>query len=140
VGREDAPLFAALAVPPRARLLAAAFEDPGASQTELCAALDLPRQSIAKAAAALDDLGLLRIVRDGRRRRYYPTNLLAQRREANRPRARTFAEHLVRRLAEEGLAPRVLRRTPSRLLLRLTYRGQSVSLDLPTDPFATVLL
>lgn len=134
---EDAALFGMLATPGRSSLLLACFQDPGVSLLELAAAVDLTRQSASKIASELSDFGLLSLVEDGRFRRHYPTETLAKKREANRPRAKAFSAAFVRRLGEEGLAPELLRQDDDVALVRFGPASKHVVLDLPLDPYAS---
>jgi len=127
---EDAALFATLAAPGRAAVLAATFEAPGISFQDLAARVGLTRQSISKIASELTEFGLVKLLEDGRHRRVRPT--------ANRVRADAFGEALVRRLAAEGLSPELLRRDETTLLVRFGMGTQRVLLDLSLDPYGTV--
>ena len=133
----DAGMFAVLASTGRAAVLAAAFESPGVSFLELTERIDLTRQSVSKIATELSEFGLVTLVEDGRYRRLYPTDLVGRKREANRARADAFAEALVRRLADEGLSPELLRRGEAALLVRFGTGQQKVLLDLSLDPYTT---
>src|SRR5437667_5147954 len=97
----------------------------------------LTRQSVSKVASELAEFGLVRLVDDGRFRRLYATDLLARKREANRDRAVAFEEALLRRLTGEGLAPELVRREETRLLLRFGTGAKRVLLEIPLDPYAT---
>jgi len=134
---EDAALFALVATPGRSALLLACYAEPGVSLLELAAAVGLSRQSASKIASELSDLGLVTLVEDGRFRRHYPTDLLARKRVANGPRAKAFAEALLRRLADEGLTPEHLRSDESVLVLRFGSASKRVVLDVPLDPYVT---
>ncbi len=134
---EDAMLFALLATPGRSAVLLATYTQPGISLLDLAAEVDLTRQSASKIASELSDLGLVNLVEDGRFRRHYPTDVLARKREANRPRARAFGEGFVRRLGEEGLSPELLRSEDGTVLVRFGAAGRHVVLDVPVDPYAT---
>jgi len=117
----------------------AVLDAPGSTQKELCGALGVSRQSIFKTATALVGHKLLTSIEDGKFRRYYPTGLLFDRREENRPRARAFADELVKRLQAGGLTPHVLRHTENQILIRISHGRSAEVLDLPLDPFTTVL-
>src|SRR2546426_1097963 len=84
IGPEDAALFATLAAPGRAAVLAATFEAPGISFQDLAARVGVTRQSISKIASELTEFGLVKLLEDGRHRRVPPTGVLAPKREANR--------------------------------------------------------
>jgi hypothetical protein len=117
----------------------AVLEAPGSTQKELCGVLAVSRQSVFKTATSLVGHKLLISIEDGRFRRCYPTGLLFDRREENRARARTFAAELVKRLQAGGLAPHVLRHTENQILIRIAHGKSAEILDLPLDPFTTVL-
>jgi DNA-binding transcriptional ArsR family regulator len=134
---DDAALFAMLASAGRAAILASTFESPGISFHELSGRARLTRQSASKIAAELLQFGLVTVAEDGRFRRAYPTDLLARKREANQGRADAFAEGLVRRLAEAGLSPELLRRAERTLLVRFGAGPRRVLLEVPLDPYAT---
>jgi DNA-binding transcriptional ArsR family regulator len=134
---DDAALFAMLASAGRATILAATFESPGISFQELSGRARLTRQSASKIVSELLQFGLVTVAEDGRHRRAYPTNLLARKREANQGRTDAFAEGLVRRLAEEGLSPELLRRGERTLLVRFGGGSRRVLLEVPLDPYAT---
>ena len=134
---EDSTLFALLATPGRSSVLRTCFAEPGVSLLELSAAVDRTRQSASKIGSELADLGLVTLVEDGRFRRHYPTEILARKREANRPRVRAFADALVHRLGEEGLSPELLRAAEGEVLVRFGAAAKHVVLDVPLDPYVT---
>ncbi len=134
---EDASLFALLATPRRSAVLMACFTEPGVSLLELGAAVDLTRQSASKITSELSDLGLVTLVEDGRFRRHYPTDLLARKRESNRPRAKAFEDAFVRRLMDEGLSPELLRAEDGVVVVRFGSASKRVILDVPVDPYAS---
>ncbi len=134
---EDAALFALLATPGRSAVLLACYRQPAIPLLDLAAVVDLTRQSASKIASELSDLGLVNLVEDGRFRRHYPTEVLARKREANRPRAQAFADGFVRRLSEEGLSPERLRSEDGTVLVRFGAAGKHVVLDVPVDPYVT---
>lgn len=139
VGPADVPIFRALSEPAARGVFRSLLEAPGSTQKELCAALGVSRQSVFKRTAALLGHKLLTSIEDGKFRRYYPTGLLFTRREDNRARARAFADALVKRLQAGGLSPHVLRRTDNQLLVRIAHGRSAEVLDLPLDPFTTIL-
>lgn len=135
----DGPLFRVLAEGSNRDVFRTVLEAPGTTQREIAATLGVSRQAVFKAASDLVDHKLLTSIRDGRFRRYYPTGLLFNRREAHRPRARAFAEALLKRLDAGGLTPHVLRWTDRQLLVRIARGKSAEALDLPLDPYTTIL-
>ena len=134
---EDAALFTLVAAPGRSAVLLACYAEPGISLLELAEAVRLSRQSTSKIASELSDLGLVTLVEDGRFRRHYPTDLLATKRTANRPRTKAFADAFLRRLATERLSPELLRSDETALVVRFGSATRQVVLDVPLDPYLT---
>ncbi|MBI4416957.1 MAG: helix-turn-helix domain-containing protein [Euryarchaeota archaeon] len=135
----DRPLFRTLAEPTARGVFRAVLEAPGSTQKELVEVLGVSRQSVFKVASLLEERELVSSIEDGRFRRYYPTGLLFTRREDNRPKARAFADSLLKRLHAGGLAPHVLRHTDRQFLVRIAWGRAAELLDLPMDPFTTAL-
>src|SRR3989454_5127139 len=113
----DVSMFAALALTGRAAVLAAVFDVPGISFQEIASRVALTRQSVSKVASEFAEFGLVRLVDDGRFRRMYSTDLLSRKREANRGRAVAFEEGILRLIMDECLAPELVRREETRLLV-----------------------
>ena len=135
----DGPLFRVLAEGAARDVFRQVLEAPGSTQREIAEALGVSRQSVFKSAAVLEAHHLITAIEDGRFRRYYPTDLLSRRREAHRPRAKAFATAFVKQLQAGGLTPVVLRRTERQILVRIARGRNAETLDLPLDPYATVL-
>ena len=135
----DGPLFRVLAEGGTRDVFRAVLETQGATQREIAEGLGVSRQAVFKSAGLLEAHKLLTSIEDGRFRRYYPTGFLFQRREANRSRAKGFADGLVKQLESSGLTPHVLRRTDRQLLVRIAHGKAAESLDLSLDPYTTVL-
>ncbi|MEV5828762.1 metalloregulator ArsR/SmtB family transcription factor [Spirillospora sp. NPDC052242] len=91
-------VFKALADPTRRRLLDSLNTRNGQTLRELCAGLDMTRQSVSKHLALLEDAELVTPVRRGREKLHYlnaaPINAIADRwiRRYDRDRARTLAD------------------------------------------------
>src|SRR2546425_2103781 len=79
---EDAALFATLAAPGRAAVLAATFEAPGISLQDLAARAGLTPQAIIKIASELTEFGLVKPLEDGWHRGVPPSEVFAPEREA----------------------------------------------------------
>ncbi|MGP3971632.1 ArsR/SmtB family transcription factor [Streptomyces sp. 6N223] len=91
-------VFKALADPSRRRLLDGLNARNGQSLRELCAGLDMARQSVSKHLAVLEAAGLITTVRRGREKLHYlnaaPINAIAERwiKQYDRERARALAD------------------------------------------------
>ena len=137
IDARDVPLFAALGAGGRAAVVAAVTDVPGLSFQEIASRVGLTRQSVSKVASELAEFGVVRILDDGRFRRVHPTDLLARKRQTNQARAEAFEDALFRRLSDEGLAPELVRREETTLLLRFGTGAQRVLLEVPVDPYET---
>ena len=133
----DAELFHLLTTPARDAVLRACVDDPGVSFQEIGVRVGLTRQSASKIAAELSDAGLVALVEDGRYRRMYPSDALEAKRERNRARIAAFVDRFLRRLADDGLSPELLRRDEATLLVRLGAGPHWVVFDVPLDPYLT---
>jgi uncharacterized protein YndB with AHSA1/START domain/DNA-binding transcriptional ArsR family regulator len=109
-------IFKALADPCRRRLLDRLNRRNGQSLQELCAGLDMARQSVTKHLAVLEAAELVTTVRRGREKLHYlntaPINDIAERwiDRYNRQRAKTLAD-LKRALEDRALEGRALQST-----------------------------
>jgi DNA-binding MarR family transcriptional regulator len=135
----DGPVFQMLGRDMARRVLLAVMEEPGQSLEPLADVVEATRQTVGRAVGALARLGFVSVVRDGRANRYYPTELLAKKRDANGKRVRNFCENLLRRIESEGLKAQVLRRSEQAMIVRLGDRQAAPVLRVGTDPYATVL-
>jgi DNA-binding transcriptional ArsR family regulator/uncharacterized protein YndB with AHSA1/START domain len=119
-------VFRALADPSRRRLLDSLNERGGQSLRELCAGLDMARQSVSKHLAVLEEAGLVTTVRHGREELHYlnavPINDLAERWIGRYDRRRVHALADLKRALEdtgmdkpEFIYTTYIRTTPERL-------------------------
>lgn len=123
-------VFKALADPTRRRLLDSLNARNGQTLRELCAGLDMTRQSVSKHLALLEEAELVTPVRRGREKLHYlnaaPINAIADRwiRRYDRDRARTLAD-LKTALEESPMTDKFvyttyIKTTPERLWQALT--------------------
>src|SRR5262245_7536024 len=130
-GRGMDEVFRALADPSRRRLLDRLNARNGQTLRELCAGLDMTRQSVSKHLAALEAANLLTTVRRGREKLHYlnaaPINAIAERWIDRYDRGRVHALADLKRVLEESPMERpsfvytsYIRTTPERLWAALT--------------------
>src|SRR3954471_10565977 len=104
-GRKDA-VFRALADPSRRRLLDDLNARSGQTLRELCAGLDMARQSVSKHLAVLEAAGLVTTVRRGREKLHHldaaPINAIAERWMTRFDRQRAGALADLKRALESG--------------------------------------
>ena len=139
IAATDVGIFLLLAKEAIRAALVAVMNEPGSSLESVATASGSTRQTASRALVVLERDGLVSVVRDGRANRYFPTDLLAQRREGNAKRALAFSEAVLVRLRGEGVRPQVVRRTAQEFMVLLGERPASPFLHLRTDPFTTVL-
>jgi predicted transcriptional regulator len=116
------------------------LENPGSTQTEIGVGLETSHQSIGRVTERLDRLGLINKVDDGRFRRYYPSDLLATKRDGFGVRAKRFRDTFLAKLESEGLKPKVIRSSETEIMIQLTRGKEKALLKLSCDPFSTILL
>ncbi|MCK5559894.1 MAG: winged helix-turn-helix transcriptional regulator [Thermoplasmata archaeon] len=114
-------------------------ENPGITQKEISLNLELKHQTVLWHTSKLEDVGLISTIEDGKFKRYYPTNLLSELGDTHLSKLRAFREWLIKALKYDGIAPEVIRTTDKFILLRITTGREKTTLELPTNPFSTVL-
>jgi DNA-binding transcriptional ArsR family regulator len=122
-------VFKALADPGRRRLLDSLNARNGQSLRELCAELDMARQSVSKHLAVLEGAGLVTTAREGRRKLHYlhaaPIDAIAERWISRYHRARVRALTDLKTTLEESAMPEFvyttyIKTTPEELWRALT--------------------
>jgi len=128
---EDLRLLSVINSDGRAGVVRAVLERPGMTQRELTAEARCSGHTLRRLVSG----GALDAVRDGRQRRYYPSALLKQRREAFERRSRRFRQLLLTRLAEEGLGPELAARESWQLEVRVRVGSRTEVLRFLRSPY-----
>ncbi len=139
IAREDVPLLEVLGQGLPRDIYRHLSRQTGASQRDLAEALGATQQAVHRAVSKLTNRGLVASVEDGRFIRYYPTPLLADRREATAARGKAFLEHILQRVEREASSAEVHRKTDTQLIVDLRGGSGAGALRILADPFATVL-
>jgi DNA-binding transcriptional ArsR family regulator len=139
VERDDVPLLEALGRGTTREVYLHLTRHPGLSQRELTEALGVTQQAVHRAASKLLALRLLTTVENGRFVRYYPTSLLAERRESMHPRGEAYLSHILKRVEREVSEARVHRMTDTQLVVDFRGPSGTGALRILADPFASVL-
>lgn len=111
----------------------------GISQKDLLNEVALNQRTVVRHAGELEHVGLIESIQDGKFMRYYPTKLLSKKSDDYRKRAARFRKHLLNMLKKDGVNPKVIRSTDHALHVRITAGENKSTLELGTQPFASVL-
>jgi predicted transcriptional regulator len=136
---DDIPIFEILNTKKAKDILLIITDKIGISQSEICKALGLKHQAVIWYTKKLKKLGLITSLEDGKFRRYYPTELLHEKRDENSKRVKLFKNQIINRLQGEKLKPTIIRSTDDKLVIRISQGKSRVVLTLHTNPFVTVL-
>jgi predicted ArsR family transcriptional regulator len=131
---EHIDIFKLLALDKAEAILALIRSNEGVSQGELCKELDLNTRTVMKYLFDLEFLGLIRQTKDGKYKRYYPTNRMADLKNDYRKNASSFKEFILKKAKQEGMSPKVLLSTPELLRLTLAVRTKKRILNIPMIP------
>lgn len=139
IAKEDIPILEILNTEKAKAIFLVILEKNGVYQREICELLGLKHQAVIWYTKKLESLSLITIVEDGKYRRYYPTELLRQRREDNAARLKNFKQTITKRFRTEMLSPTILRSTGDKIVVRIKSGRDKAVLTLHTNPFVTVL-
>jgi predicted transcriptional regulator len=121
------------------RLYLHLVDNPGLTQSDLARSLKLSNQAAIRAMKKLEQLNLVSKIQDGVFSRYFPTELLSEKKEEDSPRMRTFQDNILKRLRSEGLKPKTIRREGSMIIVEFRLGSRKGILNISTDPFTTAL-
>jgi DNA-binding transcriptional ArsR family regulator len=111
------------------------FAQPGISQRELAIAIDLNPRTIINHTTQLEKFGVIRSVRDGKWKRYYPTDKISTKARQYRTRIKQFKSDLLLKLKRDGVNPRIILSQPDMLRLKLATGEKSTVIELMLNPF-----
>ncbi len=133
------PILALLAKPKIQTIFIKIGNIPGIKQKELCEALSFGHQSINTFTNQLEDMKLITIVRDGKFRRYYPTDTLDQLKVLHRKILKEFRTWVIKSFKTDGVNPKIIRVTDRVLFLQITSGTSVGSLRLSVNPFGSII-
>jgi predicted transcriptional regulator len=139
IAMEDIPILEILNTDKPKAIYLAILEKKGISQKEICETIGLKHQAVIWYAKKLESLGLISSLEDGKFRRYYPTELLFQRKEENTKRLKIFKDEILKRLHKQRLSPTILRSTEEKIVVRIARGASKAVLTININPFITVL-
>ena len=112
---------------------------PGITQKEICDATKRKQQTIVADIILLEDKGLIRSKKDGKYRRYYPTDILLKRVKATRKRSNQFRQHLLNSLINDGVEPVILRSTDKKIYIQILSGKERSNLIITINPFEEII-
>jgi DNA-binding transcriptional ArsR family regulator len=138
ISRQDIPILELLNTKKAKAIYVLIAEHNGPYQGEICDSLGFKHQAVLWYANKLESLGLISSLEDGKYKRYYPTQLLRQKKDENTKRIKVFREWIIKKFQGENLHPTVLRSTEEKFVIRIKRGGTKAVLNLKTNPFVTV--
>jgi DNA-binding transcriptional ArsR family regulator len=115
------------------------INNPGLTQKEVGDQLRIQHQTVIWFTQKLENVGLISTLEDGKFKRYYPTSKLSELSDLHISKMKAFREWVIKTLKYDGIDPEVIRVTDKFILLRISIGKDKTSLELPTNPFLTVL-
>jgi predicted ArsR family transcriptional regulator len=110
----------------------------GIKQKDLYENVQLNQRTVIRHATALEKVGLIESIQDGKFKRYYPTKLIDKMEGDYRKRAGRFRKHMLKMLKKDGVSPKVIRTTDRDFHVRITAGEKNSTLELNTQPFISV--
>jgi predicted transcriptional regulator len=135
----DIPIFEILNIKKAKDILLIITDKNGISQSEICKILGLKHQAVIWYTKKLIKLGLITSLEDGKFRRYYPTELLREKKDDNAKRVKLFKNQIINRIQGEMLTSTIIRSTDDKLVIRISQGKNKVVLTIHTNPFVTIL-
>jgi DNA-binding MarR family transcriptional regulator len=134
----DVALFAAMNHERATPILRKIISKTGITQKRLLDDVQLNQRTVVRHTKELEQVGLIEIIQDGKFRRYYPTQQIEKMITDYRKRVKRFRKHLLKKLKDDGVNPKVVRATDSALHVKITSGSKKNVLELGTQPFASI--
>jgi predicted transcriptional regulator len=135
----DIPIFEILNIKKAKDILLIITDKNGISQSEICKILGLKHQAVIWYTKKLIKLGLITSLEDGKFRRYYPTELLREKKDDNAKRVKLFKNQIMNRIQGKLLTSTIIRSTDDKLVIRISQGKNKVVLTIHTNPYVTIL-
>jgi predicted ArsR family transcriptional regulator len=120
-------------------VLRAIIQNPGITLKELCVKVQLNPRTVLRHAAAMERLGLVETIKDGKFKRFYKTEHIENINDGYRKRAGKFRKRILKMLKGDGVSPKVVRATDRALHVKITAGTKKSVLELNCQPFASVM-
>jgi DNA-binding MarR family transcriptional regulator len=120
-------------------VLRAIVQNPGITLKELCEVVQLNPRTVLRHASAMERLGLIETIKDGKFKRFYKTERIEKINDGYRKRAGKFRKGILKMLKGDGVSPKVVRATDRALHVKITAGTKKSVLELNCQPFASVM-
>lgn len=137
---EEVETFSLLATEKYRNLYKRIIKSPGINQKSLSKQLDISHQSVLFLSKKLLSFQLITKLSDGKFIRYYPTDLLETRSEEMKKRNKQFRMDIIKFLKQDGLDPKLVKRTDNFLLVDLLIGSDRERVRIDTNPYRSILI
>ena len=136
---EDIKIFALVNNKNSERIYPIIANTSGVTQKEIADILNVKQQTLIDKIKKFERAGLITTVRDGKYKRYYPTDLLDIREKNNHKRLKEFRHIMLKVLVSDGVNPQIIRTTDRNIHLQITSGKEKSDLVLYLNPFERFL-
>ena len=137
--RTAVPILSLLGNPKINRIFISVIKTPGISQKQLSVQQKLSHQSIYSFINRIIDEGLVKIIKDGKFTRYFPTTKINQLQIAQRKSTKEFKTWVIKALKFDGVDPKLIRVTDKLLLIQIQAGAEIESMKLSVNPFYSIV-
>lgn len=134
---DEVQIFFVLNQSKEKRLISQILAGPGLSQNELSKAAGSSHQSISKSVDKMKKTNLVTSVAEGSHVRYFPTTLLPERGREYYSRSNKFTKFLLKKLADSGEEPGIVKKGEDRIILELGPKKIRYTLQVGINPYLT---
>ncbi len=139
IDQNTIPILSLLANPKIQKIFIKIADSPGIGQKELTEVFKSSHQSINTYTTRLKDKGIIKVVKDGKFTRYYPTSKLNELESTQRKKLKEFRKWIIKAFKFDGINPKLIRVTDRQLMLQITSGKNIKSIKLSVNPFHTIL-
>ncbi len=136
---EDVNILAIVNNTNSARIFPIIAATPGITQKEISEIVDIKQQTLIDKIKLFEEVGLITSVRDGRYKRYYPTQLIEDREKQNHKRFKEFRHIMLKVLVRDGVNPQIIRTTDKNIHIQITSGKDKSDLILYINPFERLM-
>ncbi len=115
-------------------------ENQGSTQGDISKIMGISTQSVRGYISALENLGLVTTIVDGRHKRYFPSDKLKTMEKTMRKRIRNFRKYLMKKLAEDKLNPSVDLSRRREVEISIHVSSRKATIKIPEEPLTSSVI